>query len=127
MPRCRCPARPAAGLVTLAGKGYHGASHARTPYKGKNKPESQEQANRARSTAASSTPSVAIIACRAKLARTRAAIASAGSAPGPGRLFPDSRTRRLSQQTPHRRVNAHQRALAGFPAPSFLTCWRARG
>jgi DDE superfamily endonuclease/Helix-turn-helix of DDE superfamily endonuclease len=37
----------AAGLVTLADKGYQGAAHARTPYKGKNKPESQKQANRA--------------------------------------------------------------------------------
>jgi hypothetical protein len=37
----------AAGLVTLADKGYEGAAHAITPYKGKNKPESQKQANRA--------------------------------------------------------------------------------
>src|SRR5215472_7827281 len=37
----------AAGLVTLADKGYQGAAHAKIPYKGKNKPESQKQANRA--------------------------------------------------------------------------------
>jgi hypothetical protein len=37
----------AAGLVTLADKGYQGTAHAITPYKGKNKPESQKQANRA--------------------------------------------------------------------------------
>jgi hypothetical protein len=37
----------AAGLVTLAGKGYQGAAHAKIPYRGKNKPESQKQANRA--------------------------------------------------------------------------------
>jgi len=37
----------AGGLVTLADKGYQGAAHARTPYKGRNKPESQKQANRA--------------------------------------------------------------------------------
>jgi DDE superfamily endonuclease/Helix-turn-helix of DDE superfamily endonuclease len=37
----------ASGLVTLADKGYQGAAHARTPYKGRNKPESQKQANRA--------------------------------------------------------------------------------
>jgi DDE superfamily endonuclease/Helix-turn-helix of DDE superfamily endonuclease len=36
-----------AGLVTLADKGYHGAPHALTPYKGRNKPESQKAANRA--------------------------------------------------------------------------------
>ncbi len=37
-----------AGLVVLADKGYHGAGdHIRTPYKGKNKPESQKAANRA--------------------------------------------------------------------------------
>jgi DDE superfamily endonuclease len=38
----------AAGLVVLADKGYHGASdHIRTPYKGRNKLESQKAANRA--------------------------------------------------------------------------------
>jgi len=35
------------GLVTLADKGYQGSSWAKVPYKGKNKPESQKQANRA--------------------------------------------------------------------------------
>jgi DDE superfamily endonuclease len=33
--------------VTLADKGYHGAAHAKIPYPGKNKPESQKEANRA--------------------------------------------------------------------------------
>jgi hypothetical protein len=37
----------AAGLVTLADKGHQGARHALTPYKGKSKPESQKQANKA--------------------------------------------------------------------------------
>jgi DDE superfamily endonuclease len=37
----------AAGLVTLADKGYQGAAHAKLPYRGKNKPESQKDANRA--------------------------------------------------------------------------------
>jgi hypothetical protein len=37
----------AASLVTLADKGYQGAEHARTPYKGKDKPQSQKDANRA--------------------------------------------------------------------------------
>jgi hypothetical protein len=37
----------AAGLVTLADKGYQGSTWAKVPYKGKNKPESQKQANRA--------------------------------------------------------------------------------
>ena len=36
-----------AGLVTLADKGYQGSAWAKTPYKGKNKPESQKDANRA--------------------------------------------------------------------------------
>jgi DDE superfamily endonuclease len=36
-----------AGLVTLADKGYQGSSWAKIPYKGKNKPESQKDANRA--------------------------------------------------------------------------------
>jgi hypothetical protein len=37
----------AAGLVVLADKGYQGAAHAKIPYKGKNKPESHKQANKA--------------------------------------------------------------------------------
>jgi hypothetical protein len=37
----------AAGLVTLADKGYQGSEHAKVPYKGKGKPESQKEANRA--------------------------------------------------------------------------------
>ena len=37
----------AAGLVTLADKGYQGSTYAKIPYKGKNKPESQKEANRA--------------------------------------------------------------------------------
>ena len=36
-----------AGLVTLADKGYQGSTWAKTPYKGKNKPEPQKEANRA--------------------------------------------------------------------------------
>jgi hypothetical protein len=37
----------AAGLIVLADKGYQGAAHAKLPYRGKNKPESQKEANRA--------------------------------------------------------------------------------
>jgi hypothetical protein len=37
----------AAGLVTLADKGYRGSAHAKIPYRGKNKPEPQKEANRA--------------------------------------------------------------------------------
>jgi DDE superfamily endonuclease/Helix-turn-helix of DDE superfamily endonuclease len=37
----------AVGLPVLADKGYQGAAHAKTPYRGKNKPESQKEANRA--------------------------------------------------------------------------------
>jgi hypothetical protein len=37
----------AAGLVTLADKGYQGSTYAKIPYRGRNKPESQKQANRA--------------------------------------------------------------------------------
>ena len=36
-----------AGLVTLAGKGYQGSTRAKIPYRGKNKPEPQKEANRA--------------------------------------------------------------------------------
>ncbi len=37
----------AAGLVVLADKGYQGSVYAKIPYRGKNKPESQKEANRA--------------------------------------------------------------------------------
>jgi hypothetical protein len=37
----------AAGIVTLADKGYQGSTWAKIPYKGKGKPESQKEANRA--------------------------------------------------------------------------------
>jgi hypothetical protein len=37
----------ATGLVTLADKGYQGSTYAKIPYKGRNKPESQKEANRA--------------------------------------------------------------------------------
>ena len=37
----------AAGLIVLADKGYQGAAHAKIPYRGRNKPESQKEANRA--------------------------------------------------------------------------------
>jgi hypothetical protein len=36
-----------AGLVTLADKGYQGSKWAKVPYRGKNKPEPQKEANRA--------------------------------------------------------------------------------
>jgi hypothetical protein len=35
-----------AGLVALADKGYQGSTWAKAPYKGRNKPEPKEQANR---------------------------------------------------------------------------------
>src|SRR6202451_4380310 len=37
----------AAGLVTLADKGYQGSTYAKIPYKGRNKPQSQKDANKA--------------------------------------------------------------------------------
>jgi hypothetical protein len=37
----------AAGLIVLADKGYQGAAHAKVPYKGRNKPRSQKDANKA--------------------------------------------------------------------------------
>ena len=37
----------AAGLIVLADKGYQGSAHAKIPYRGRNKPESQKAANRA--------------------------------------------------------------------------------
>jgi hypothetical protein len=42
------PEFAAVSLPALADKGYQGAAHAKTPYRGKNKPESQKEANRSR-------------------------------------------------------------------------------
>jgi hypothetical protein len=36
-----------ADLITLADKGYQGSTRAKVPYRGRNKPEPQKQANRA--------------------------------------------------------------------------------
>ena len=41
------PGRTGGRLVTLADKGYQGSTYAKIPYKGKNKPDSQKQANKA--------------------------------------------------------------------------------
>jgi hypothetical protein len=35
-----------AGLITLADKGYLGSTRAKVPYRGRNKPEPQKEANR---------------------------------------------------------------------------------
>ena len=40
------PAELEAGPIVLADMGYQGAAHAKAPYRGKNKPESQNDANR---------------------------------------------------------------------------------
>ena len=37
----------AAGLITLADKGHQGSTYTKIPYRGKNKPESKKQANKA--------------------------------------------------------------------------------
>jgi hypothetical protein len=37
----------ATGLVTLTDKGYQGSTHAKIPYKRKNKPQSQKDGNKA--------------------------------------------------------------------------------
>jgi hypothetical protein len=37
----------AVGMVTLADKGYQDSTYAKIPYKGKNKPQSQKDANKA--------------------------------------------------------------------------------
>ena len=48
MPCLLClPESKDAGLVTLADKGYQGSTYAKIPYQGKNKPDSQKQANKA--------------------------------------------------------------------------------
>ena len=56
----------AAGLVTLADKGYQASTHAKVPYKGKNKPQSQKDANGAHARLRSPRPraNAQLKACR---------------------------------------------------------------
>jgi len=68
----------AAGLVTLADKGYQGSTWAKTPYKGKNKPESQRPTAPTRGSAAPAsgqTPS-------SRRGRSSVSSAAAPGAPG---------------------------------------------
>jgi len=66
----------AAGLVTLADKGYQGSSHAKIPYRGKNKPQSQKEANAP--TRGSARPASA----RTPSSRAGGFFVSSGAAPG---------------------------------------------
>jgi hypothetical protein len=66
----------AAGLVTLADKGYQGSTHAKLPYRGRNKPESQKEANRAH--AKLRAPGEGQTPC----SRTGGSSASSAAAPG---------------------------------------------
>src|SRR6185312_14942329 len=77
----------AAGLVTLADKGYQGSAHAKIPYRGKNKPEAQKQVNRAR--ARLRAPGERANAQLKTCSRPGASSASSATAPG----APDSSPR----------------------------------
>ena len=47
MTRCRAPAQACWARPPLADKGYRGSTWAKIPYRGRNKPASQKEANRA--------------------------------------------------------------------------------
>jgi hypothetical protein len=74
----------AAGLITLADKGYQGSTYAKIPYRGKNKPESQKQANKAHAKLRSPGE-------RANAQRSRPGEYSASSAAAPGALVSSRR------------------------------------
>ncbi len=67
----------AAGLANLADEGYQGTVHAKIPYRGKNKPESQRQANKAHAKLRSPGERA-----NAQRSRPGASSASSGAAPG---------------------------------------------
>ena len=67
----------AAGLVTLADKGYQGSAYAKILYRGKNKPESQKEANRVHARLRSPEE-------RANAQRSRPGRSSVSSAAAPG-------------------------------------------
>jgi hypothetical protein len=71
----------AAGLIVLADKGYQGAAHAKVPYKGKNKPESQKDANRAHAKLRAPGERA-----NAPSSRTGTSYGSSAAAPGAGQL-----------------------------------------
>ena len=77
----------AAGLVTLADKGYQGSAYAKVPYKGKNKPASQKEANKAHAKLRS--PGERANAQLKTCSRPGASSASSAAAPG----APDSSPR----------------------------------
>ena len=83
----------AAGLIVLADKGYQGSTYAKLPYRGKNKPESQKQANRAHANcghlASARTPS------------SRPGEFSASSAAAPGALASSPRPSTYCRSAKH--------------------------
>ena len=87
----------AAGLVTLADKGYQGSTHAKIPYRGKNKPESRKEANRAH--AKLRAPGE-----RANAQRSRTGTSSANSAAAPGAPERSPRPSTLWRFTRHKQV-----------------------
>jgi len=66
----------AAGLVTLADKGYQGSSHAKIPYRGKNKPQSRRKPTGP--TPGSAHP----VSARTRSSRPGTSCASSAAAPG---------------------------------------------
>ena len=73
----------AAGLVTLTDKGYQGSAYAKIPYKGRDKPESQKQANKAHAKLrAPGERANAQLKTRSRRGRSSASSAAAPGAPG---------------------------------------------
>ena len=115
----------AAGLVTLADKGYQGSAYAKIPYRGKNKPESQKEANRAhaRLRAPGERANAQLKTCSRRggfSARSAAAPGAPDSSPRPSTLWRFTRHKQdgkgsshLSHTRPRGRLPGLRRTLRG--------------
>jgi hypothetical protein len=76
-----------AGLVTLADKGYQGSAYAKIPYRGKNKPGSQKEANKAHAKLRSPGERANAQLKNWRILRSSAAVPGApGNSPRPSRI-----------------------------------------
>jgi DDE superfamily endonuclease/Helix-turn-helix of DDE superfamily endonuclease len=105
----------AAGLVTLADKGYQGSAYAKIPYRGRNKPESQKQANKAHAKLRS--PGERANAQLKTSSRPGASSASCAAAPGAPDNSPRPSTYCRSARHNQDEKGSLTRPAGGVPGP----------
>jgi hypothetical protein len=108
-----------AGLVTLADKGYQGTTWAKVPYKDKNKPEPQKEANRAhaklRAPASRQTRS------------SRRGTSSTSSAAAPGEPGKSPRPSTYCYFTPHNQVGNGSVRCSTVPGQASIRMFIRKG